>query len=163
MPACSIFFEAEAEEKNLMQRPPRSVNEPLFGGRLLGNCLPQGLAAFVVTAAIYAWTLSKGIDKNTVCALVFAAMVAVNIALVFSSRSLNASWQGAWSRQNSVLWWIMLGGSTGLVLVLGIQVLCELFHFSGYTPHILGTGILAACCVLLLSVAVKKMMGTRKY
>ncbi|MDD5384774.1 MAG: cation-translocating P-type ATPase [Gallionella sp.] len=157
-PACSIFFEAEAEEKNLMQRPPRPANEPLFGGRLMAGCLLQGLAAFAVAAAIYAWALSQGLGENTVRALVFAAMVAGNIALVFSNRSLDASWQGAWSRQNPALWWIVLGGSAGLALVLSIPVLRELFHFSGDAPHILGIGVLAACCVLPLSAAVKGVL-----
>jgi Ca2+-transporting ATPase len=138
-----------------MQRPPRAANEPLFGGKLLTNSLLQGLMAFAVAAAIYAWALLKGWDDNTVRALVFTAMVAGNIALVFSNRSLNASWQGAWSRENPVLWWIVLGGSAGLALVLSVPVLRELFHFSGDAPHILGVGVLAALSVLLLSAAVK--------
>jgi Ca2+-transporting ATPase len=161
-PVCSIFFEAEAEEKNIMQRPPRAANEPLFGGMLLTNSLLQGLVAFAVAAAIYAWAISQGFEENTVRALVFIAMVAGNIALVFSNRSLNASWQGAWSRQNPVLWWIVLGVSAGLALVLSIPVLRGLFHFSGDAPHILGVGVLAACSVLLLSAAVKRMMAARK-
>ncbi|MBY0575322.1 MAG: hypothetical protein K2P67_01835 [Gallionellaceae bacterium] len=55
------------------------------------------------------------------------------------------------------LWWIVLG-SGRLALVLGIPALRELFHFSGDTPHIFGVGILAACCVLLLSAAVKRIL-----
>ena len=165
-PACSIFFEAEPEERNLMQRPPRQANEPLFGGRLLASSLLQGSVAFAVAAAIYARALSAGLDENTVRALVFVAMVAGNIALVFSNRSLNAAWsnasgQNTWSRGNPVLWWIVLGGGTGLALVLSVPVLRELFHFSGDALHILGVGVLAAIGVLLLGTAVKRMMGTR--
>jgi len=161
-PACSIFFEAEPEEKNIMQRPPRQANETLFGGMLLTNSLLQGLAAFAVAATIYAWAISQGFEENTVRALVFVAMVAGNIALVFSNRSLNASWQGAWSRENPVLWWIVLGGSAGLALVLSVPVLRGLFHFSGDAPHILGVGVLAAGSVLVFSAGVKRIMGTRK-
>ena len=84
--------------------------------------------------------------------------MAGNIALVFSNRSLNASWQGAWSRENPVLWWIVLGGSAGLLLVLSVPLLRELFHFSGDAPHILGVGVLAAFGVLLLSAGVKRML-----
>jgi Ca2+-transporting ATPase len=105
--------------------------------------------------------LSNGWAEDTVRALVFVAMVAGNIALVFSNRSLDASWQGAWSRNNPVLWWIVLGGSAGLALVLSVPVLRELFHFSGDALHILGVGVLAAIGVLLLGTAVKRMMGTR--
>lgn len=56
------------------------------------------------------------------------------------------------------LWWIMLGAGIGLCLVLGIPVLRELFHFSGSMLPVLGAGILAACCVLLLSAAVKRVL-----
>ena len=161
-PACSIFFEAEPEEKNIMQRPPRQANETLFGGMLLTNSLLQGLVAFAVAATIYAWAISQGFEENTVRALVFVAMVAGNIALVFSNRSLNAYWQGAWSRENPVLWWIVLGGSAGLALVLSVPVLRGLFHFSGDAPHILGVGVLAAGSVLVFSAGVKRIMGTRK-
>ncbi|MCR4304787.1 MAG: cation-translocating P-type ATPase [Gallionella sp.] len=160
-PACSIFFEAEPEEKDIMQRPPRQANETLFGGRLLTNSLLQGVMAFAIAAAIYAWALSKEMDENTVRALVFTAMVAGNIALVFSNRSLNASWQGAWSRENPVLWWIVLGGSAGLALVLSVPMLRELFHFSGDAAHIFGVGVLAALGVMLLSAGVKQTLGIR--
>jgi Ca2+-transporting ATPase len=158
-PACSIFFEAEPEEKNIMQRPPRQSSEPLFGGLLLTNSLLQGLVAFGVVAAIYAWAISTGFEENTVRALVFVGMVAGNIALVFSNRSLNTSWQGAWSRENPILWWILLGGSSGLALVLSVPVLRELFHFSGDALHLLAVGAVAALSVLLLSAGVKRAIA----
>lgn len=161
-PACSIFFEAEAEESDIMQRPPRQATEPLFGGKLLTSSLLQGAVAFAIAAAIYAWSMSKGWDENTVRALVFAAIVAGNIALVFSNRSLNASWDGAWSRHNPVLWWIVLGGSIGLALVLNVPVLRELFHFSGDMPLILGVGVLAAFGTLLLSAVAKRTLASSR-
>jgi P-type Ca2+ transporter type 2C len=158
-PACSILFEAEPEERNIMQRPPRQANEPLFGGKLMTGSLLQGLVAFAIAAMIYVWALSKEMDENTVRALVFVAMVAGNIALVFSNRSLNAPWQGAWVRENPVLWWIVLGGSAGLALVLSLPVLRELFHFSGDAPHIFGVGVLSAFSVLLLSSGMKRILS----
>ncbi|OFZ67740.1 MAG: ATPase [Betaproteobacteria bacterium RBG_16_56_24] len=157
-PACSIFFEAEPEERDIMQRPPRQANETLFGGKLLTNSLLQGVIAFAIAAATYAWALSKGWDENSVRALVFVSMVAGNIALVFSNRSLNAPWQGTWSRENPVLWWIVLGGSAGLALTLSVPVLRELFHFSGDSPHLLGIGVLATLGVLLLGAGVKRIL-----
>ena len=35
-PACSVVFEAETEEANVMNRPPRNPSDALFGRRLLG-------------------------------------------------------------------------------------------------------------------------------
>jgi Ca2+-transporting ATPase len=159
-PACSIFFEAEPAAGDIMQRPPRQANEPLFGGKLLAGSLLQGLASLAVAAAIYAWGISRGFEENTVRALVFVAMVTGNIALVFSNRSLGMSWQGAWSRENPALWWILLGGSAGLAMVFNIPVLRELFHFSGDAPHLLGIAVLAAFSILLLSAGVKRVIGS---
>jgi len=160
-PACSIVFEAEPEESNVMRRPPRDSNEALFGGVLLTGSLLKGLMAFGVAAAIYAWAISQGFEENTVRALVFVAMVAENIALIFSNRSLDTSGGNVMRRSNPALRWIVLGGSAGLALVLSVPVLRELFHFSGDTPDILGVGVLAACSVLLLSSAIKRVVEAK--
>ena len=97
-------------------------------------------------------------------ALTYTAMVTGNIALVFSNRTLDAAvsnsfWQASGLRKNPVLWWIVLGVSAALALVLSAPVLCGLFHFYGDVPYIFGVGVLAACCVLLLSAGVKRTMG----
>jgi len=157
-PTCSIFFEAEPEESNVMSRPPRDSNEALFGGTLLTSSLLQGLVALVVASAVYFWTIAQGYEEDTGRALVFVTMVASNIALVFSNRSLRTSWQGAWSVKNPVLWWILIGGSIGLALVLSVPLLREVFHFSGEAPYILSVGVLAALTVLLVSAGVKRFL-----
>ena len=36
-PACSVVFEAEPEEKDVMNRRPRAAKEPLFGRKVLGH------------------------------------------------------------------------------------------------------------------------------
>ena len=43
-PACSIAFEAEPEEANVMNRPPRDPQRPLFDRRTLLLSLLQGRA-----------------------------------------------------------------------------------------------------------------------
>ena len=35
-PVCSLVFEAETEEDNVMRRPPRAPTEPLFSWSLIG-------------------------------------------------------------------------------------------------------------------------------
>ncbi|MDO8206491.1 MAG: cation-translocating P-type ATPase [Gallionella sp.] len=158
-PACSIFFEAEAEEKNIMQRPPRSAGEALFSGKRLAVSLLQGVAALVVAAAIYVWAMAAGYDENTVRALVFTAMVAGNIALVFGNRTASLPASGHGTQQNPVLRWILLGTITGLVLVLNVPLLRELFHFSGNAPLVLSAGLLAVVSTWLLSALVKRLVG----
>ena len=43
-PACSLVFEAERAEKDVMQRPPRDPREPLFTREMLARSVLLGLA-----------------------------------------------------------------------------------------------------------------------
>jgi Ca2+-transporting ATPase len=49
-PVCSLVFEAETEEDDVMRRPPRSPDEPLFSRALVAWSLLQGLLAFALVA-----------------------------------------------------------------------------------------------------------------
>ena len=40
-PACSVVFEMEEEEKDTMQRPPRKLDDPLFGKHMVKIGLVQ--------------------------------------------------------------------------------------------------------------------------
>ena len=42
-PACSLIFEAEQEEKNVMSRPPKRIDEPFFGARKILLSCTQGV------------------------------------------------------------------------------------------------------------------------
>ena len=52
-PACSIVFEAEPEEADVMRRPPRNSKESLFGRRLFGLGLLQGASVLLIVLAVY--------------------------------------------------------------------------------------------------------------
>ncbi len=60
-PACSIVFEAEAGERDIMKRMPRSPKDRLFGRRSLVTSAIQGLVAFgVVIACLRSGALPRG-------------------------------------------------------------------------------------------------------
>src|SRR5690242_7253688 len=52
-PVCSLVFEAETEEDDVMKRPPRSPKEPLFSRSLITWGLAQGTLIFGLVAAVY--------------------------------------------------------------------------------------------------------------
>ena len=62
-PACSVVFEAEPEDADLMSRPPRNPTLPLFGSRLLG----LGLAARCERLADRPGDLSFGVVGLAQC------------------------------------------------------------------------------------------------
>ena len=57
-PVCSLVFEAEREEEDVMRRPPRDPAEPLFSGSMTVWGLLQGALVFALVSAIYVWRYS---------------------------------------------------------------------------------------------------------
>jgi Ca2+-transporting ATPase len=59
-PACSVAFEGEPAEADVMRRPPRPANARLFSRRMLATSLAQGASVLIAVAVLYAWALSVG-------------------------------------------------------------------------------------------------------
>ena len=56
-PACSLVFEAERAEKDVMQRPPRDPRAPLFTREMVARGVLLGLATFVAVAVVFGTAL----------------------------------------------------------------------------------------------------------
>ena len=102
-PVCSLVFEAETEEDDVMRRPPRAPDEPLFSGALVGWSLLQGALAFVLVAAIFIVAVRRGMPETEVRALTFFSLVLAIIGLIFVNRSFSASLMTALRRPNPAL------------------------------------------------------------
>ncbi len=73
-PVCSLVFEAETEEDDVMRRPPRSPDQPLFSRSLIGWSVLQGAVAFALVAAIFIIAFSRGMpETGSACADVLLA------------------------------------------------------------------------------------------
>jgi len=129
-PACSIVFEAEPEEANVMRRPPRPPAEPLFGGRNLALSLLQGAGVLALCLAVFGIALDNKLDEGAARALAFATLVAANLALIFTNRSWEQTILGSLRRPNRALWWVTGAAAACLALVLQLPALRELFHFA---------------------------------
>jgi Ca2+-transporting ATPase len=113
-PICSIAFEAEREETDVMRRPPRAPDQPLFSAALIGWSLVQGLLTLVLVAAVYATAVHVGMPENEVRALTFVSLVLTNAALIFVNRSFSASLVEALRHANRILWLVL--GATAAIL-----------------------------------------------
>jgi Ca2+-transporting ATPase len=155
-PACSLVFEAEPEEPNVMDLPPRSSKEPLFNRQLLAISLFQGFSALLFTLGMYFVGKWLGYDEFHTRTLIFSTLVFVNLTLIFANRSKKTSIITAISLPNKTLWWVV--GATLLVLslVLTIPFLQSLFHFSAFHLFDLiicvGVGILSVLWFELIKI-----------
>lgn len=128
-PSCSIIFEAEKEEKNVMSRPPKDINEPFFGaGKIFLSCM-QGVGTLIVTLLIYFFGLKMGYAENEVRTFTFIALIASNIAIILSNRSWNTNIFNILKTKNGTVKWVVGGAIFFLALILNVPFLREMFQF----------------------------------
>ena len=128
-PVSSVVFEAEAEEGDLMRRPPRNSRQPLFAPALIAWSIIQGLWVFALTAGIFVALLRRGMPEREVRALTFTSLVVGNFALILVNRSFTSSVTVALKRPNAALW-LILGMTVGLLaMTLACGPVRNLFRF----------------------------------
>jgi Ca2+-transporting ATPase len=128
-PVCSLVFEAETEEDDVMRRPPRAPHEPLFSGPLIGWSLLQGTFAFVLVSVIFIVAFRRGMPEEEVRALAFFSLVMAIVSLIFVNRSFSTSLVMALRRPNQALVWVLLAVTTTLGLTLLWPFASGLFRF----------------------------------
>jgi P-type Ca2+ transporter type 2C len=128
-PACSIVFEAEKEEDNVMNRPPQSVGEPFFGGRkIIVSCL-QGAGIMVITLAVYLLGLKWGFEAGEVRAMAFTTLIVSNIAVILTNRSWTDNIFKIIATPNKAVLWVVGGAIFFMILILNIPFFLDLFQF----------------------------------
>ncbi|MCX7142776.1 MAG: cation-translocating P-type ATPase [Proteobacteria bacterium] len=157
-PACSIVFEAEPEEADVMRRAPRPSGASLFERGTVVFGLLQGFGILAIVAAVFAVALYRGQDAATARALTFTAMVIADLGLILSNRSSNRSFLATLGASNRALWWVIAGALTFLGLVLYVPLLRDLFHF-GYLHADDILIAVAAGAVCILGVEAAKLMN----
>jgi Ca2+-transporting ATPase len=128
-PACSIIFESEREEKNVMSRPPKNIDEPFFRAKKILLSCTQGLSILLVTILIYFIGLKLGYAEKAVRALTFVALIASNIAVILSNRSWSSNIFKIIITPNKAVKWVVGGAILFLILILNIPFLLNLFQF----------------------------------
>ena len=128
-PACSIIFEAEQEEKNVMKRPPKRIDEPFFGKKkIIFSCL-QGVGIFIVTLIIYFTGLRHGYKAEEVRAMTFTTLIISNISVIVTNRSWTNNIFRIIATPNKAVLWVTGGAIFFLILVLNIPFFLSLFQF----------------------------------
>ena len=134
-PACSIVFESEQIDPRLMEQPPRGVDEPLFGRRVLLTSLLQGLSVLAAVLAVYLWAVLGHRPADEARSVTFATLVTGNVALILVNRSWRLSiWETFRQRRNPTVKWILLLTAVLLVTFLSVPWLRSAFHFGPLRP-----------------------------
>jgi Ca2+-transporting ATPase len=154
-PACTLVFEMEEDEKDIMQRKPRAISEPLFGRQMVFNGFFQGLSVLIVVALIYGLSLSHGDSAEHARWLSFIALVIGNLGLIFTNRSWTRSIITTLQIPNKALWWVTGGALAFLTLISIVPFLTKLFGFDAYSTWDLAACLAAGVFSILISESVK--------
>jgi Ca2+-transporting ATPase len=128
-PVCSLVFEAETDEKEVMQRPPRRPDEPLLTRPMVVWSLVQGGLALALVASIFLAAHMRGMPQDEARALAFFSLVTAIVALIFVNRTFSASVLDAVMRFNRSLHLVLAIVAALLALTLLWPAARDLFHF----------------------------------
>ena len=128
-PACSIIFEAEREEANVMSRPPKKLDEPFFGAnKILFSCL-QGVGILIITLAVYLGGLYFSYSPDQVRTMAFITLIISNIAVILTNRSWTDNIFKIIATPNKAVLCVVGGAVFFLALILNVPFFLELFQF----------------------------------
>ena len=116
-PICTLVFENEPDEADIMDRPPAAPTAPLIPWPLLAWGVGQGLTVFAVLAVPVLVAQSAG--PGYVRGLTFASLILVLFMLTLINRSFSSSVLTAFTRQNTVLLVVaaVLAGAAGTLVL----------------------------------------------
>jgi Ca2+-transporting ATPase len=161
-PACSVVFEAEAEEADVMNRPPRNPQEPLFSKWTIGVSLMQGVSVLVFILAVFSISLYLGHGEQEARALTFTTLIIANLGLILTNRSWSRTIFATLRSPNTALWLVLVGTTVFLGLVLYLPFLRSLFRFNMLHPFDLGICLTAGIISSLWFEGLKLLNGYRK-
>ena len=133
-PVCSIAFESEKEEKGIMNRPPRKVDELFFGWRKMAVSLIKGGLLLGMVLSVYFLVINEGHSEGEVRAIAFSSLIIGNVFLILSSLSDSRSVLSVLLGKNSAVYLISALALIMLFLTITVPALQQIFsfHFPGY-------------------------------
>lgn len=127
-PACTIVFQAEPGEPNIMKRKPRPTNQKLMDRKTFAIAIAQGLGVLAGAVFVYWLSVSLGRAEEEVRTLTFAMLVLGNVMLILVNRSWTLTvFETFRQRKNPTVKWIVGAAIAGLLLLVQIPALGSLF------------------------------------
>ena len=160
-PVCSLAFEAETEERNVMDRPPRQPDTPLFSRWLLGWSVVQGGLVLAVVAGLTLHLHASGLAEDSLRAGAFLALVLGITTLILVNRRFSASLVSALRRGNAALAAVLGGVALVLVATQLVAPVAALFRFERVASLDMLVIGLASLALLLVLERLKPLWGQR--
>ncbi|HEV8504956.1 MAG TPA: cation-translocating P-type ATPase [Chitinophagaceae bacterium] len=130
-PTCSIFFESEPVERDLMLLPPRNRAQGLFTWKELLIAIIQGLTITTGVLILYHAFMSGHHSIEKTRTIVFTTMILSNLFLTFVSRSFTRTLYYTIRYKNRLAPWIIIISS---IFLVSLQFITPIRHLFQMTP-----------------------------
>lgn len=127
-PSSTIVFENEKEADNVMNRPPRKLNQSIFSRGVIISSIATGIVVSIVLVSIYGLLLRVGYDYNHARTIIFIAMVVSNL-LVIVGVSGRRVIRDLLKLENKAMIAVIAVAASALTAVTTIPTLRDLFRF----------------------------------
>ncbi len=154
-PACTVVFEADEDEHGVMNRPPRRLDEPLFGRRGLLVGLVQGSAELVAELVLLAWAL-PALGEKGARAAILTTMVLCNLGLIFISRAGGRTLRATLRAPNRPEAIVTAGALLLIAVALFVPPVTRLFVFEPIRLEVIGLSVCAAAGSLIVASLVRR-------
>lgn len=132
-PTCSIIYENDPMESNVMQLPPRPLQVTFFSWKELSVSIIQGLAITAGALLTYQYAVKAGKDENSTRTMVFLVLISANIFLTLVNRSFYFSIFTTARYANRLIPLIILITIALVAALLWIPPLTAFFKFAAIT------------------------------
>lgn len=162
-PICSVAFEHEQEEQNIMSRKPRHPQEKFFGGNKILASVLQGLLLLGMTISIYLLSIHEGHTDEEVRAIAFSSLIIGNVFLILTNLSKTRSVFKVITEKNWALRIILSIAIIMLLLIISIPFLQHIFSFEfpGYRHFV--SSLIGACSVLIILETIKYFKNRKAF
>ncbi|MES3017181.1 MAG: cation-translocating P-type ATPase [Bacteroidota bacterium] len=127
-PTCSIIYENEPEENTAMIQPPRRITETFFDLTELSRSVIQGLIITIGLLGIYQYSIFQDYSERETRTMVFSTLIAANVIMTLTNRSLYDSVFRTFSYPNKLLFYMVLATVIMTGLLIFVDPLSSLFE-----------------------------------
>lgn len=153
-PVCSLAFEGEREERDLMRRPPRAPDAPIFSRWLVAWAILQGLVTMLVVVTLTLFLWDKGEAVATVRSAAFLALVLGTLGLILVNRAFSASLINAVRRPGLPLVLVVTTVAIVLTATQLVPAIAGIFQFERVgVQDLLLVGLAGLLTLLVLEIA----------
>lgn len=148
-PTCSIIYENEPIEENILSQKPRPFTTTFFNWRELTTSMVQGLVISIGTLGVYQLAVLQGFSEPHTRTMVFTTLISANIFLTLVNRSFYYSIFTTSRYKNNLVWRIIVITILITGMLLFVKPFADFFDFESLDVNQLSSSIAIGFLVVI--------------